>query len=322
MSPSRHAAKVAASALALLMFAALVGCSDQRPIPRATLHWELSTTAREVVFGAPFELRCVRRHARSLDPEPFDPRALAPLVVEERERLVREDEEMREETLLLEARAFTLERVVLGPLLWRAIQRSDGAEQLARTQRLELAVRSSLRPGDGPQPELPFAPRMPRATWPLWLAAAAALGALAFLARRQLRRAPRVAPAPPVVASEPVHERLARELAALAAEGSAAERDRGEAARFATALARIAREALATRLELPAEVLTRAEIEAHLARDPATNARERADIDALLRRCEWIQFARAGLRSGEPAALIAATTALVEALQPRAEAEA
>ncbi|MBK9383451.1 MAG: hypothetical protein IPN34_01305 [Planctomycetes bacterium] len=302
------------------MLALLSACGEREAIPRARLHWELSTAVREVDFGSAFELRCVRRHARALEPEPFDARALAPLVVEERSRALREDDEMREETLILEARAFVLERVVLAPLLWRAIQREDGAEITARTERLELAVRSSLRPNDGAEPELPFAPRAPRATWPLWVAAGTLLlGVLAFAARRRRARAPVVAAPLELAPSEPAHARLSRELAALAAHGAAAEADRGEAARFATALARLAREALAARLALPAEVLTRAEIESRLARLAGASEAERRAIDALLRRCEWVQFARAGLRAGEAAALLEAAEPLVAALRPPAE---
>jgi hypothetical protein len=313
----RPALRALARAVGLLVIAS---CREESAIPPERLHLELLCDAREVEFGSPFELRCVRRHARGLAPEAFDPRSLAPLVVEERARTVREDAVTREEVIVLEARAFALEKIVLGPIVWRAVVSSSGEELVARSARTEIAVRSSLRPTDGPEPELPFAPRKPRALWPAWLAGGAVVLALGAFAALRLRRARPAQPAPLAAApSEPLHERLARELAALAERGAEAEADRSAAARFATELARLVRASLATRGEVPAEVLTSAELATRLAAHAGTSEAERRALEALLRRCEWIQFARAGLRAGEASELIGAAERFVAALRPREE---
>lgn len=310
------------TALLVPALLALASCGEGGAIPRERLSLELRCAVSEVEFGVPFELRIVRRHARELELDAFDPRSLAPLVAELRSRRVREDEATREEVLELEARAFALHRVSIPALVASARDRSSGAGHEARSAGLELAVRSSLPPGDGGAPELPFAPRARRATWPYLLggAAVALLAGLALAARRLRRERPAAPPPPPPEPAEPLHLALARELAALEGERAAAESDRAAAARFASALARIARAAIAERTELAAEVLTRAELVRALARSEHVRPETARSLDGWLARCERAQFARSGFAPGESEALLATARELLAALGPPAEA--
>lgn len=59
---------------------------------------------------------------------------------------------------------------------------------------LSLDVRSGLRPGDGPESELPLAPRLPRSGAAWWSAGLAVVLAIALVVRRRTRRPAIAAP--------------------------------------------------------------------------------------------------------------------------------
>ena len=193
------------------------------PIPEVDLWMRVEAPARPIVPGRGFDLRVARVWEKALTPKPFDPRALAPLVVQPLATSRREDKNRIEETQRFRAYAFVREDVTVRALPFVAT-RADGSTQSVRSARTTLRVTPALDAKQPGAPELPGP--LPPEPLPLgWMVAAAVLLLVTMGAARSRRprSGPAASRAPPatlharIEAVRSQHDTLNAQVIALAA---------------------------------------------------------------------------------------------------------
>ena len=169
-------------AWALLIGCLLVvagGCSGAADIAEVDLLVAVDVGASEVRTGEGFPLTVTRIWRKDIEPSPWDDGMLSPLVVRPLEVTTREDRLRVEETRTFRAYAFSLESLVVPPVLLVGRSIGGSGRVLARSESVALTVHASLPAGAPGDPELPTVPEAPRSPW--LIRAAAALGLLLLL---------------------------------------------------------------------------------------------------------------------------------------------
>lgn len=243
------------------------------------LELRIRTATTQIEFGVAFELTVVRAWTKTLEPEPWQDRTLAPLTLQLVDTARREDGERVEETLRFRAYAFQVGELAIAAPAFRATARADGSLRATFGDELHLEVRSALPVEPGPV-ELPrdvFPATDGRRYW-LGFGALAVAAALAFAGyvRRTRRRAV-------VAAGETPHDRALRRLRALRQRTpTGPDEIRADAVEASAVL----RDYLLARFDVAAPSSTTDEIAATL--PPA----HRDALDAVLRDCDLSKFAR------------------------------
>ncbi len=248
----------------------------------------------EVELGAAFSLAVERSWPADLAPEEWSDQQLSPLVVQQVDCALCEENGRVAETRTFLCRAFSLEDVALPG--WT------------------LRVRRALPPVSPGAPELPGGPLPePRAglSWVVWSAAGLVAFALAFLAlarrarRKASARAPRAAPH----ARALQRLRLLRERPAASIEQARAD---------CTEVALLVRRYLEEQLDLCAPQQTSEEV---LAAEEAAQAllpRQRARLAQVFERCDLVKFAGVAPHAPEHEELLCEAEAFVLETRPGA----
>ena len=183
--------------LGVLVLAVALGSCGQAAsaIPDVDLLLRVSTDATPVIPGRAFPLEVVRVWDKTLEPSPWEARALAPLVLKLRGTTRRDDGRRIEERLTYDAYAFVRKDVRV-PAALMAAKTPDGQLRVTRSQRKRLRVVPTVDAAAPGAPELPAVPATPsHLVW--WLAGLAALLLAAAIAIGRKRAAPRRATAAP-----------------------------------------------------------------------------------------------------------------------------
>jgi hypothetical protein len=191
----------------------LAACGQGVPGEGPDLAFHVVTDATVVAPGEPFRLTVVRRWPRSLEPEPLDPRAWAPLVLQPMSAERREGHGQIEETRHFAAQALALDDVRLPAVTMRARAPDGSGERLARSDALIVRVHNRLDPRAPGAPEAPPGALAEDGGRPLLVPGALLALVLLLLGGRWLRRrrvrptagvapdAAAVVPAPPTASA-------------------------------------------------------------------------------------------------------------------------
>lgn len=279
------------------------------PPPEVSQRIRTEPDVDAVEFGKPFELVVERRWSEELAAEPWDDAALAPLVVLERGRDSRSDDDVVVETIRFEAYAFERDSIRIAKPRWGAAA-TGGNVIPAVVAGFELRVTSSLPAADSGVPELPGEPfAEPRARWTWIVPLGVALIVIAWFVLRPRRMA--------LAGSNA--------MAPSRAEAWRARIDRVESTPQDAAMAAfagIARECASAERGFPAHERTTEEIAAWLAGAAHVEHAARAAAEGVLRRADRVKFAQESATAVEVVAARAATHAIVRALLTTAESRA
>lgn len=287
------------------------GGAGETPAIEGEVAIRVAAGASEVEFGKTFPLTVVRAWEKSLVPDSWSDRALAPLVVRLESSERTETARHVVETLRYAAAAFERESVTVeGPVLV-ARPPGGGREREARGEPITIAVRSALGGAAAPgPPELPGDLLEEPFRWlaPALGAGLASLAATLFLVVRA-RRKPAAGAPPPAPKGDAARDRALERLARL----------RGEAARTREATRALYLEAAALLRDyvteshgIDATAMTREEIAAAPALAAALGAARRERCAACVAACDSVVFARHAPGDGERGAFLDSVAAFVE----------
>jgi hypothetical protein len=269
---------------AALVVVALAACRDGTPIASDDFAVDVRAGANAVDFGSAFPLEVVRSWRNDLTPEPWDAKALAPLVVRPEGVSRREDAVHVQETLRFAAYAFAAGDVVVDVPSFVAATRDGRAAASSEPQRLTLQVRHAVDSAAPGPIELPGEPVPERKPWIAWAFGASLLAGIgAFVVARRRRRAASNVPehAPPPVVDPAVRAR--ESLAALRGRPVATT---DEDVAFHDDVARVLRTFVAERWGVRTAERTSEELAA------AVDGASRPALVSSLGACDLVKFAR------------------------------
>jgi len=300
---------VSPRALVIVMLPLLAAaCGDGGPIEPHDVWIGLQADVEEVGSGEGFALTVVRIWRADLEPEEWDDASLSPLTVRLEETTRREAGGHVEETRKYRAHAFARTDVTVGPIEFRARTASGAAGRSARSNRLDLRVRTAVDADDPGPAELPGG--FPKRSFP-WMPTLAAvvlvLGAGLVILRRRRRRTASEEEADPEAAGPEAPrawERALRRLAELR-DGPA------DVLAFHTEAACCLRDYLREQFRVGTIDLTTEEVLAAVGEAGVGDDFRRRVLGDLLGQCDAVKFARGAPSADQRESLLATAEVFV-----------